>query len=217
MNLFNVRKGQFVYYNNQLHKVYVVKPFFKQSVHLIRLNDFTHHFVTAKEIHLYRPQHLDSFTFNHKRYTLHKDREAQLGDYILVINPRPDSFDHHHLHAIEMVAAIEQNGVISHKMNGIRHTEYWVMALGYLDGATEIDLQTFDSQLVNEQIDEAIKEKYVPQIGDVFQKVDTDQTIQAMIVAIKEDTFYLGMGVKVTNKDLSDSRKWTYLFNIKGQ
>src|SRR5690625_1356527 len=90
MKLYNVRKGQFVYYNNELHKVYSVKPFFKQSVHLIRLKDFEQILTTAKEINYYKPKHLDSFICNHERYTLHKDVKAKVGDYILVINPRPD-------------------------------------------------------------------------------------------------------------------------------
>src|SRR5690625_6898007 len=82
MKLYNVRKGQFVYYNNELHKVYSVKPFFKQSVHLIRLKDFEQILTTAKEINYYKPKHLDSFICNHERYTLHKDVKAKVGDYI---------------------------------------------------------------------------------------------------------------------------------------
>src|SRR5699024_3253675 len=117
----NVRKGQFVYYKNKLHKVYSVKAFFKQSIHLIRLEDFEQELATAKEIDLYKPKHLDSFVCNYKRYTLNKNVKAKIGDYILVINPRPDSLDHHHLHAIEMVSKIEENGVISNKQNGIKH------------------------------------------------------------------------------------------------
>src|SRR5690625_2304256 len=109
MRLINVRKGQFVYFENKLHKVYSVKPFFKQSVHLIRLSDFEQVLATAKEIDYYKPQHLDSFICNNQRYTLHKDTHAKVGDYILVINPRPDSLDRHYLHAIEMVSAIEAN------------------------------------------------------------------------------------------------------------
>src|SRR5690625_2223120 len=97
MRLMNVRKGQFVYFNNKLHKVYAVKPFFKHSVHLIRLSDLKQEMVTARDITLYRPQHLDSFMYNGQRYTLNKDVRAQVGDYILVINPRPDSLDRHHL------------------------------------------------------------------------------------------------------------------------
>src|SRR5690625_4002788 len=97
MRLINVRRGQFVYYENKLHKVYSVKPFFKQSVHLIRLSDFEQVLATAREIDLHRPKHLDSFMYNGHRFTLDKNKKAEVGDYILVINPKPDSLDRHHL------------------------------------------------------------------------------------------------------------------------
>src|SRR5690625_2071806 len=91
MRLINIRRGQFVYFENKLHKVYAVKPFFKQSVHLIRLSDLEQVIVTAKEIDWYQPQHLDSFMYNAQQFTLNKHAKANIGDYILVINPRPDS------------------------------------------------------------------------------------------------------------------------------
>src|SRR5699024_10233652 len=109
MNLMNVRKGQFVYYKNQLHKVCSVKPFFKHSVHLIRLSDLGQEIVKAKDITYYLPKHLGSFMVNHQRYTLDKNIRAKVGEYILVINPKPDSLDHHHLHAIELVTSLEDN------------------------------------------------------------------------------------------------------------
>ena len=133
MRLIHVRKGQFVYYKNRLHKVYAVQHFFKQSVHLIRLADLEQSLATAKEITYYQPQHLDSFIWNHQRFTLHRDKEARVGDYILVINPRPDSLDRHYLHAIEIVSSIEVHGIISNQANGIKHNEYWVMLPGQLD------------------------------------------------------------------------------------
>src|SRR5699024_9664867 len=130
MKLINVSKGQFVYYENELHKVYSIKPLFKQSVHLVRIRDFEQAIVTAKEITYDRPKHLDSYIGIGQRYTLDKTARAKVGDYILVINPKPDSLDHHHLHAIELVSSMEENGVISNKSNGIKHTEYWVMTPG---------------------------------------------------------------------------------------
>src|SRR5699024_3004438 len=117
MNLLNVRRGQFVYYENVLHKVYSVKPFFRKSVHLIRLRDYQQVIVRARDIDLHRPQHLDSFVCNYKRYTLHKKQQAEIGDFILVTNPSPDYLDNHYLNAIEMVASIEKNGIISNRMN----------------------------------------------------------------------------------------------------
>ncbi|RKJ14105.1 hypothetical protein D7X33_48455, partial [Butyricicoccus sp. 1XD8-22] len=97
MNLFQVRKGQFVYYNNELHKVYAVKPMYKQSVHLMRLKDLTQHLCSAKEVEKYQPKALDSFIFNKKAYTLNKERAAKVGDFILVTNPNPDYLDHYTL------------------------------------------------------------------------------------------------------------------------
>mgnify|MGYP001313582060 CR=1 FL=1 len=218
MKLINVRKGQFVYYNNKLHKVYSVKPFFKQSVHLVRLADFEQELATAKEINLYKPKHLDSFVCNHKRYTLNKNVKAKVGDYILVINPRPDSLDHHHLHAIEMVSSIEENGVISNKQNGIKHNEYWVMVPGLEEGANIIDSEDGNIKTDTENYEEAITPGVKsPKIGDVFQKNDSDPIIQAMVIAMKGQTIYLGGDLKASKDDLADPEKWSFIHNIFDQ
>ncbi|MBO1002455.1 hypothetical protein ACFSKI_01500 [Pseudogracilibacillus auburnensis] len=219
MKLYNVRKGQFVYYDNKLHKVYSVKPFFKQSVHLVRLNDLEQQLTTAKEIELYKPKHLDSFICNHKRYTLHKNSQAKIGDYILVINPRPDSLDHHHLHAIELVSSIEKNGVISNKSNGIKHNEYWVMVPGLLEGANKIDFQHPRTDK-NSNEHEAIPlspEVDLPKMGDVFQKNDSAPIIQAMVIAIKGRTIYLGGNLVVEKSEIVDPEKWSFVHNIFDQ
>src|SRR5690625_1747230 len=183
--LLNVRKGQFVYYKNELHKVYSVKPFFRKSVHLIRLRDYKQELAQAKDIDLHKPQHLDSFVCNHKRYTLHKDKNAEIGDFILVINPSPDYLDNHYLNAIEMVAAIESNGVISNRMNGIKHNEYWVMVPELLEGATIIDFQRQDLEKPTEQevyeLDDISLETETVKIGDIYQKNNSDPTVQAMV------------------------------------
>lgn len=218
MRLINVRRGQFVYYDNQLHKVYAVKPFFKQSVHLIRLNDLEQQLVTAREIDLYKPKHMDSFICNHKRYTLDKDKRAKVGDYILVINPRPDSLDHHYLHAIEIVSSIEDNGVISNKANGIKHNEYWIMVPGLEDGANKIDEQIVDENApVKEEPELASPELYIPKIGDVFQKNDSDPVLQTMVIATKGHTVFLGTGLEVPVEDFTNTEKWTFIINIKDQ
>ncbi|MFS0689997.1 hypothetical protein AB1K89_12260 [Sporosarcina sp. 179-K 8C2 HS] len=212
MNLLNVRRGQFVYYQNKLHKVYSVNPFFRKSVHLIRLEDLEQRLVTAREITLYRPKHLDSFTFNYQRYTLHKEVRAKVGDYILIINPKPDSIDHHHLHAIETVSSIEANGVISNKSNGIRHSEYWVMVPGLEEGATIIDLATPEAHEPNSQA--KVQEHHtppihIPKIGDVYQKNNSDPVVQAMVVAIKGETVYLGGDIEVHIDKLTKSGVWS--------
>ncbi|MEI3605668.1 hypothetical protein SPD48_08180 [Pseudogracilibacillus sp. SE30717A] len=217
MKLINVRKGQFVYYNNKLHKVYSVKPFFKQSVHLVRLADLEQILTTAKEIELYKPKHLDSFIYNHKRYTLDKNMKAQVGDYILVINPLPDSLDHHHLHAIEMVSSIEENGVISNKQNGIKHNEYWVMTPGLEEGAAIIDMPD-GTESDEESLEEVISPGYdLPKVGDVYQKNDIDPILQAMVIAVKGRNVFLGGDLKVSIDELTDHKKWSIIHNIYDQ
>src|SRR5690625_1776402 len=214
MRLINVRKGQFVYFENRLHKVYSVKPFFRQSVHLIRLSDLEQVIVTAREIDLYRPQHLDSFVYNKQRFTLDKRAQANIGDYILVINPRPDSLDRHHLHAIEIVSSIEEKGVISNKMNGIKHTEYWIMTEGLLDGAQKIDWQNPDLKVAEDElIDQLLEEPYYPKVGNVYQKNDSDPLLHVMVTAIEGQTVYLGDGTKVTINELSDADQWSLIVN----
>lgn len=181
-------------------------------MHLIRLEDLEQRLVTAKEITLYKPKHLDSFVFNYQRYTLHKDVKANIGDYILIINPKPDSIDHHHLHAIETVSSIESNGVISNKSNGIRHSEYWVMVPRLEEGATIIDRAQPDGDEMSEE--EKKQEQhaypvYIPKIGDVFQKNNSDSLVQAMVVAIKGDTVYLGGDIEVHIDKLTKSGVWS--------
>lgn len=218
MNLLNVRKGQFVYYQKKLYQVYSVKAFFKQSVHLIRLEDYEQQLATAKEITLYRPQHMDSFIVNHKRYTLHKDEKAKVGDYILIINPQPDSFDHYHLHAMEIVSSIESNGVISNQSNGIKHNEYWTMIPGLEEGANIIDLENPDADYINEQ--KLIKkevhtpETYIPKIGDIYQCNSSKPILQTMVLAIEGDTVYLGGNVELQMDELTDLTSWSYVHNI---
>lgn len=221
MNIFNVRKGQFVYYNNRLHRVYGVKPFFKKSVHLIRLSDFTQQLSTAKEIDLYKPKHLDRFTFNKVVYTLDKYKQAEVGDYILVTHPSPDYLDNYDLHAIEMVAEIETNGIISSRSNGIKHREYWVMVPEILDGATNIDLQNQDltSEPEHELVPQEpmLSEAYTPRIGDVFMQVLSNPPMLTMVVAIQENTIYLAGGFEVTKEQLANPKEWMYSHHVSEQ
>ena len=221
MNIFNVRKGQFVYSNNRLHRVYSVKPFFKKSVHLIRLNDFTQQLTTAKEIDLYKPHHLDCFTFNKVVYTLDKDKRAEVGDYILVIRPSPDYLDDYDLHSIEMVAEIESNGIISTRSNGIKHREYWVMVPEVLDGATNIDVQ--DQELSPDQDhelipqDTMISDAHTPRVGDVFMHLLSDPPMSTMVVATRDSTVYLAGGFEITKEQLANQKEWMYEYHVSEQ
>ncbi|WP_085524508.1 hypothetical protein [Tuberibacillus sp. Marseille-P3662] len=217
MKLYNVRKGQFVYFNNELHRVYSVKPFFKKSIHLIRLKDLEQHITEAKYIERYKPQHLDSFIYNRKRYTLHNDKRADKGDYILIMKPTPDSLDHYALHSIEEVSDVEQYGVISNKSNGIKHNEYWLLMPGREDGSKLIDVQNTEDMEDTDLDEEASEAAFLPDlmIGDVYQRVNGD--VKAMVVAVQGDTVVLGGDLELTKKELADSEKWKYIYNLLDQ
>src|SRR5699024_4772498 len=124
------RKGQFVFYQNELHKVYSVKPMFKQSVHMYRLKDMQQILTRASEIELYRPQHNDTFIFYGKRYTIDQDKRPTAGDYILITKPAPDLLDHYSLNEIEKVASIDNGNVTTTRDNGVKHHEYVMLVPG---------------------------------------------------------------------------------------
>ena len=216
MKLLNVRKGQFVYYKNKLHKVYAVQKFFRQSIHLIRLDDLQQQLTTANEIDYYQPRNLDSFICGGKRYTLDKDATAKVGDYIIVMDPKPDSLDYYHLHAIEMVSSVERLGVITNQSNGIKHSEYWVMAKGLAKGATKIDLQ--DPALVPDDNDRTPATEsippYIPRIGDVYQKNDIHPPAKAMIIGISGERIYFGAHLDAHINELQNDEKWSYVHNV---
>jgi hypothetical protein len=220
VKLYQVRKGQFVYYNNELHRVYSVKPVYKKSVHLVRLRDLTQHLTSAANVERYNPKELDSFIFNQKLYTLSKDRKAEEGDYILITNPNPDYLDHYTLNEIEVVATVENKGVITSKSNGIRHNEYSLMIPGRSDGSHPIDYQDI------EKIEEAnlydsmpnhphsANNGMLPALGDVYKKNETDALMEAMVVAIRGNTIILGGGLELPQEELMNTEKWEFLYNL---
>lgn len=215
MKLFQVRKGQFVYYQNELHRVYSVKPMVKQSVHLMKLRDLSQHLSSAAEVDRYQPKELDSFIFNKNIYTLSKNRKAEVGDFILITNPNPDYLDHYSLNEIEVVATVENKGVITNKSNGIRHNEYLLMVPGRDDNSNPIeyrDIENIDESNLNDQLD--INNDLLPVIGDVYRKNDNDEVIEAMVIAIQGNTIFLGGGLELSNDELIDHVKWEFLYNI---
>ena len=222
MKLYQVRKGQFVYYNNELHRVYSVKPLYKQSVHLIRLRDLTQHLTKAARVERYKPQNLDSFAFNRQAFTLCNDRKAEEGDYILITNPHPDSLDYYSLNEIEIVSTVEKNGVITTKSNGIRHSEYLLMVPGrkedsrpidYQDGGNmaDEDLNTFESH----QLETNNLNLEMPNIGDVYKKNNSDILIKTMVVSIHGETIFLGGDLQLSKEELADTTKWQFLYNLQ--
>src|SRR5699024_4619796 len=170
-----------------------------------------------KESTYYRPEHFGSCIDNGRRSTVDEDTRAVVGDYILVIAPRPDSLDDHHLHTVELVSNIERKGVMSNKSNDIKQTEYYVMTSGLLDNANIID--RLEQEIPEETaVDESTEQSYnaivAPMVGQLYQKNDSDPILQAMVVAIEGRTVYLGTDIKVQIEELTDTDKWTLVLNV---
>jgi hypothetical protein len=218
VKLFQVRKGQIVYYKNELHRVYSVKPMYKQSVHIMRLRDLTQHLSSAAEVDKYQPKELDSFIFNKNIYTLSKDRKAEEGDFILITNPNPDYLDHYSLNEIEVVATVESKGVITSKSNGVRHNEYLLMVPGRHEQSNPIeyqDIQNIDDSSLNDQSN--INADMLPTIGDVYRSNDKDASMEALVIAIQGNTIFLGGGLELALEELINTEKWEFLYNILDQ
>lgn len=218
VKLYQVRKGQFVYYNNELHKVYGVKPMYKLSIHLIKLRDLTQHITNAASVERYIPRENDSFIFDHKVYTLKDNRKAEAGDFILINNPAPDTLDHYSLNEIEVVETVDNKGVITSDLNGIRHNEYLLMAPGRAPDSHLIDYQ----EVVNievEDLDDEGRQIINPsselssKLGDIYKKRDSEFLVEAMVVAIKGQTIFLGGGLELSQEELMDTDKWEFQYN----
>lgn len=219
MKLFQVRKGQFVYFNNELHKVYSVKPMYKQSIHLIKLRDLSQHLTTASNIERYKPMEHDSFIFNHKVYTLSNEKVAVEGDFILITNPQPDYLDRYSLNEIEVVATVEKKGVITNRSNGIKHNEYLLMVPGRNEKSRPIDFK--DTQNIEEEINENDQEPignydaHQPTLGDVYKNIENIHNInEAMVVAIQDQKVFLGNGLELLQSELMNNERWEYLYNL---
>ncbi|TKC16747.1 hypothetical protein [Robertmurraya kyonggiensis] len=217
MKLFQVRKGQFVYFNNELHKVYGVKPMYKLSIHLIKLRDLSQHITNAASVERYIPRENDSFIFNHKVYTLRNNQRPVAGDLILINNPVPDTLDHYSLNEIETVETIDSKGVITSDLNGIKHSEYLLMVPGRAPDSHPIDYK--DMVNADENLDETESQIIHPysdlsvQLGDVYKKKDNDVLIEAMVVAIKGHTVYLGGELEIPHEELMNSDMWEFQYN----
>lgn len=220
MKLYQVRKGQFVYYNNELHKVYGVKPMYKQSVHLLRLKDLNQVLTNAASVERYRAKELDSFIFNHKAYTLSKDRKAEAGDHILIHNPLPDSLDTYSLNEIDVVESVDKQGVITSNSHGIKHNEYLLMVPGRAGGSHPIDYQNMEGVEAEALDDLGLhhlinpNSELLPSLGDIYKRKDSDEFFEGMVIAIKGRMVHLGGGLEVPYEELMNTDKWEFLYNL---
>jgi hypothetical protein len=190
---------------------------YKLSVHLIRLRDLTQNLTNSASVEKVKPKELDSFIFNHKAYTLSRDRKAEVGDYVLIHNPMPDSLDTYSLNEIDFVETVDKQGVVTSNSHGIKHNEYLLMVPGRANGSTCIDyqnsegvdadnLQDGDSNSLHNQNNEPF-----PAIGDIYKN---DEGYEAMVVALKGSTVYLGGGLELSQEELMNSAKWEFLYNL---
>jgi hypothetical protein len=196
-----------------------VKPVYKQSVHLVKLKDLTQHLTNASKVEKYKPKQLDSFIFNHKAYTLHKDKKAEEGDYILITNPSPDYLDHYSLNEIEIVSSVETKGVITNKSNGVKHNEYLLMVPGRDNDSHPIDYldkNIADRDLTSNDSNQPVKgtQGEMPNIGDVYKKRGSDHSIEAMVVAINGETIFLGNNLELSLNELNDSEIWEFQYSL---
>lgn len=217
MNLLQVRKGQFVYYKNELHKVYSVRPLSRLSVLLYRIKDMEQVSCRADEIKLHRPQHLDSFMLMGTRYTLRKDEPAVEDGYILITHPDPGHLDHYSLNEFEKVAELIDGKVYTTLLNTVRPKEFMTMVQGVQEDSNTIDY--LDESLVTEEQraeelrleKEAEEEAAVkPSVGDIY--INLDNGIKAMIVAVIDDEIVLGHGERMKAEELIESDSWTLIY-----
>lgn len=220
MKLYQVRKGQFVYYNNDLHKVYSVKAMFKKSIHMYRLKDMNQVLTRAEDIELYKPQPMDSFVFYGKRYTLRNDRDPQKGDYILITRPAPEFLDHYSLNEIEKVARVEEDNVITTHDNAVRREEFLIMDKGEDPDSKDIaykdrSLITEDRMEADNRLSEEIETELtvIPAVGDIY--FHSEEQIRTMITAIKGETVYFGHGEQISMRELDNDENWTMVYNTK--
>ncbi len=217
MKLLQVRKGQFVYYKNELHKVYSVRPLSRFPVLLYRIKDMEQVSCRADEIKLHRPQNLDSFMLMGTKYTLKKGAEPLEDGYILITHPDPGHLDHYSLNEFEKVQEVIDQKVYTTLLNTVKPKEFMTMVpkvdensnpISYLDESLITEEQrAIDIQLEKEaEADAAIK----PSVGDIY--INLDNGIKAMVVAVIDDEIILGHGERMKADELIESDSWTLIY-----
>ncbi|TWT02377.1 hypothetical protein [Planomicrobium sp. CPCC 101079] len=219
MKLIQARKGQFVYYNNELHKIYSIKPLAKKSILMFRIKDMEQVASKAEEVTYYKPKHMDSFLFLGAKYTLREDRVAEEGGYILISKPDPDYMDHYSLNEFEKVEMVEGKDVITTRQNTVKAREFFVMVPGEEPGSNDVTYQdkskvSADQLEEDVKLEDTIKEKHAlrPSIGDVYLNLDNGAT--AMVVAITQEEVTLGTGDRLTIHALYKADNWNYLYSL---
>ncbi|AQQ51950.1 hypothetical protein [Planococcus lenghuensis] len=220
MKLLQARKGQFVYFNNELHKIYSVKPILKQSLHMYRIKDMQQVLARTDEVVQVKPKPNDSLIFWGKRYTLRDDVQPKENGYILITKPAPDYLDHYSLNEFEKVDQVKDDHVITTRRNSVQMNEFLVLVPGKEDSQNDIAYQ--DPSLVTAQQmseDENLEtiltgeSAYAASIGDIYANSSRD--IRAMVVAIVGDKAVLGHGEQIPLKELTQSEDWLLVLSVE--
>ncbi|MET3575978.1 hypothetical protein ACFFIY_03735 [Bhargavaea ullalensis] len=217
MKLYQVRKGQFVFYENELYKVYSINPLARKSVHMYRVKDMEQATGKADELTYHRPQHMDSFMFYGKRYTLREDREPEVDGFVLVTKPDPEPMSHYGLNEFEKVDQLEGKTVLTSRQNIIKRKEFIVMSDGMDEGARDISYQnpeivTEDQLEADRRLERKLsrEQEIQPNIGDIYLNLHDGS--RSMVVAVVEDDVYLGHGEKFPIRELLNSDHWTLVY-----
>ena len=101
-------------------------------------------------------------------------------------------------------------------MDGIKHNEYLLMVPGRAPDSHPIDYK--DMENVEEEILDDIGHQIIlpddePKLGDIYKKRNSDVLLEAMVVAIKGQTVYLGGGFELSQEELMDPDQWEFQYN----
>ena len=135
----------------------------------------------------------------------------------------PDSLDTYSLNEIEVVETVDKQGVVTSNSHGIKHNEYLLMVPGRANDSHPIDYQNIEG--VEAENFDTIgphhlnhpDSELLPALGDIYKKKDSNELFEAMVIAIKGQTVYLGGGLEVSQEELINTDKWEFLYNLLDQ
>lgn len=119
-----------------------------------------------------------------------------------------------------MVESSDKNGVTTSNSHGLKHYEYMVMEPGRADASNPIDYQSMENVTAENLDDSALgpvittSSEQLPRVGSIYRKKDDNELLEAMVIAIKGQTIYLGGGLEVPLHELTDSDIWEVIYHL---
>lgn len=217
MKILQAKKGQFVYYDNELHKICSTKSKFGKNIYLCRLKDMRYIFTKPCYTQKCEPKHMDTFVFCGDRYTIDKHKTPQEGDCILITKPNPDFLDLYTFNDIETVEKVEDGNVVTTRDNGVKGHEYVTLVPGEIKGSEDIayfnrDLLSLNQLKEDESSGLLQKAKRLtkPVVGDIYY--DAKEDMQAMVVARSEMEVIFGHGVRLHITEMINQERFTLTY-----